>query len=180
MYFRRGQEELAHFLAHKHTLQIPSSLNSSFNAYARKSMSNLATLSTPSTSAASSRPSTSKTRNSLFDRNSVKAKILETRTYQPPLHRAKPPFPPSSNSMFELSRTFSGLRVTNGARSVDSKPAIPQRLTPTRAASGALNGRSSSAMRSNMDLYRHKYKEFKEAVLSDILRRGVFTDRFEE
>uniref|UniRef100_A0AC34G3C9 Uncharacterized protein n=1 Tax=Panagrolaimus sp. ES5 TaxID=591445 RepID=A0AC34G3C9_9BILA len=187
---RRGQEELAHFLAHKHSasLKIPSSLNSSFNAYARKSMSNLAaTSSTPSTSATSSRPSTSKTNiisnnsNSrpLFDRNSIRAKILDTRTYQPPLHRSKPPTP-GSHSMSEISRSLNGVKLSNGTRSLDSKQGLTQRINQARAttsASATTNGRSSSAMRNNMDLYRHKYKEFKEAVLSDILRRGVFTDR---
>uniref|UniRef100_A0AC35G750 Uncharacterized protein n=1 Tax=Panagrolaimus sp. PS1159 TaxID=55785 RepID=A0AC35G750_9BILA len=64
---------------------------------------------------------------------------------------------------------------------MDSKQGLTQRINQARAAtangSGTINGRSSSAMKNNMDLYRHKYKEFKEAVLSDILRRGVFTDR---
>uniref|UniRef100_A0A914YNZ4 Uncharacterized protein n=1 Tax=Panagrolaimus superbus TaxID=310955 RepID=A0A914YNZ4_9BILA len=85
--------------------------------------------------------------------------------------------------MTEMSRSLNGIKLGTGTRSLDSKQqGLPQRRNQARTITSAtttttINGRSSSAMKNNMDLYRHKYKEFKEAVLSDILRRGVFTDR---
>ncbi|KAE9551847.1 hypothetical protein FO519_004948 [Halicephalobus sp. NKZ332] len=165
----KGHEELAHFLARKQTPLTPSTLTPSFNAYARQSVANLFLTS----SANSSRPSTSKDSSKQIETKEVKPKILETKTYYPAVRRSKP----SSLGLDEIERSMTTISLNGRASSND----IIQKILRTKITSASGSSRFESTSRENRSLEltknAQKYKEFKDAVLSDILRRGVFTDR---
>uniref|UniRef100_A0A7E4VT96 Swi3 domain-containing protein n=1 Tax=Panagrellus redivivus TaxID=6233 RepID=A0A7E4VT96_PANRE len=195
---RRGQDELAHFVSRQRVSSVTNSLpsqsanlNGSFNAYARRSMTNITkiTPSTASTSAASSRPPTSKP---LFDASGIRARILDDRNYAPPLRRSGPP------SIVELNHSLRGLALQDPNLSQKStvsrgkspntpgKPEIVQSMIRARTASAnAARRRQLSSSENVPDRVKNamavtlgkEYQEFKDTVLSNIIRRGVFNDR---
>uniref|UniRef100_A0A914C1S2 Uncharacterized protein n=1 Tax=Acrobeloides nanus TaxID=290746 RepID=A0A914C1S2_9BILA len=128
--------------------KIPSQSSLSHNIYAKQN-------SLPSIS-----PSTS-TKN-LYP--NVKSKLLENRNYQPPLHRPRSPRKnsPASQSL-NLPPTTSKIVSMMPPRSFSSLSGVKPRI--------------SNNIYKNYELVQRRYREFKEQCLSDVLLRGIYSDR---